>query len=120
MPFVQGNAEVEYGSRRRRTTIYGAGPGMPEAFKMEVRSGRFLPEDDPTAPRALAVFRSAGIDAVAAPTDYQIVAGGEPAVLNWLPDLGALGTFTEVYREHLGLFAYRLRGWISDEEWNQI
>lgn len=58
VPFIQGNAEVEHGSRRRRTTIYGAGPGMPEAFKMEVRSGEFLPEDDPTAPRALAVLGS--------------------------------------------------------------
>jgi putative ABC transport system permease protein len=58
VPFVQGNAEVEFGSLRRRTTIYGAGPGMPEAFQMDVRMGRFLPEDDPTAPRAFAVLGS--------------------------------------------------------------
>jgi putative ABC transport system permease protein len=58
VPFVQGNAEVEYGKRRRRTTIYGAGPYMPEAFRMEVEVGRFLPVDDPTAPRALAVLGS--------------------------------------------------------------
>ena len=58
VPFVQGNAEVEAGNRRRRTTIYGAGPQMPEAFSMRVRSGRFLPEDNPLAPRAFAVLGS--------------------------------------------------------------
>jgi len=58
VPFVQGNAEVEAGNRRRRTTIYGAGPQMPEAFSMKIKSGRFLPNDDPTAPRALAVLGS--------------------------------------------------------------
>lgn len=58
VPFVQGNAEVEAGNRRRRTTIYGAGPQMPEAFSMKVKTGRFLPEDDPTAPRAFAVLGS--------------------------------------------------------------
>ncbi|MGD2111971.1 MAG: ABC transporter permease [Gammaproteobacteria bacterium] len=58
VPLVQGNAEVEAGNRRRRTTIYGAGPQMPEAFRMRVKSGRFLPDDDPTAPRAFAVLGS--------------------------------------------------------------
>jgi len=58
VPFVQGNAEVEAGNRRRRTTVYGAGPDMPDAFSMKVKSGRFLPEDDPTAPRAFAVLGS--------------------------------------------------------------
>ena len=58
VPMVQGNAEVEAGSRRRRTTIYGAGPQMPDAFRMRVKSGRFLPDDDPTAPRAFAVLGS--------------------------------------------------------------
>jgi putative ABC transport system permease protein len=58
VPFVQGNAEVEADNRRRRTTIYGAGPDMPEAFSMRVKSGRFLPEDDPLAPRAFAVLGS--------------------------------------------------------------
>jgi putative ABC transport system permease protein len=58
VPFVQGNAEVEAGNLRRRTTIYGAGSEMPEAFSMNVKSGRFLPADDPTAPRAFAVLGS--------------------------------------------------------------
>jgi putative ABC transport system permease protein len=58
VPMVTGNAEVEAGNRRRRTTIYGAGPQMPEAFSMEVQLGRFLPADEPSAPRAFAVLGS--------------------------------------------------------------
>jgi putative ABC transport system permease protein len=58
VPLVQGNAEVEAGRLRRRTTIYGVGPDMPEVFSMKVASGRFLPDDDPTAPRAFAVLGS--------------------------------------------------------------
>jgi len=58
VPFVQGNAEVEAGNRRRRTTVYGAGAQMPLAFSMKVKLGRFLPDDDPTAPRAFAVLGS--------------------------------------------------------------
>jgi putative ABC transport system permease protein len=58
VPLVQGNAEVEARNLRRRTTIYGVGPQMPEAYRMQVKSGRFLPPDDPTAPRALAVLGS--------------------------------------------------------------
>ena len=58
VPLVQGNAEVEADNRRRRTTIYGAGSEWPEAYNMRVKSGRFLPEDDPVAPRAFAVLGS--------------------------------------------------------------
>ena len=56
VPVVQGNAEVEGNNRNRRTTIYGVGHEFPEAFNMPVASGRFLPEDDPIAPRAFAVL----------------------------------------------------------------
>lgn len=58
VPMVTGNAEVEAGNRRRRVTVYGAGPQLPKAFSMEVRLGHFLPEDDLTAPRAFAVLGS--------------------------------------------------------------
>ncbi|RMD84704.1 MAG: ABC transporter permease [Candidatus Dadabacteria bacterium] len=56
VPAVWGNAEVEAGGRRRRTTVYGTGPDMPEAFSFRVAHGRFLPHDDAQAPRALAVL----------------------------------------------------------------
>jgi putative ABC transport system permease protein len=58
VPLVQGNAEVEADNRRRRTTIYGAGSEWPEAYRMRVKSGRFLPDDNPVAPRAFAVLGS--------------------------------------------------------------
>lgn len=58
VPVVIGNAEVEAGNRRRRTTVYAVGPEMPEAFSMVVKLGRFLPDDDPTAPRAFTVLGS--------------------------------------------------------------
>jgi putative ABC transport system permease protein len=55
---MQGNAEVEALGRKRRTTIYGVGPSFAEAFRFEVGQGEFLPEDDPRAPRSLAVLGS--------------------------------------------------------------
>jgi len=55
---VQGNAEVEGNNRQRRTNVYGTSPGFPSAFSFEVALGSFLPEDDPNAPRALAVLGS--------------------------------------------------------------
>jgi putative ABC transport system permease protein len=56
--FVQGNAEIEGNNRSRRTTVYGTGHDFPVAFSIAVRSGRFLPDDDPTSPRAFAVLGS--------------------------------------------------------------
>jgi putative ABC transport system permease protein len=53
---VQGNAEVEGGGRTRRTTVYGVGSDFPTTFNIKVNSGRFLPEEDPTAPRAFVVL----------------------------------------------------------------
>ena len=58
VPAVQGNAEIEGPQRRRRTTVYGVGPDMLTAFQMRIASGRYLPPDDPTAPRAFVVLGS--------------------------------------------------------------
>lgn len=55
---IQGNAEVEGNRRTRRTTVYGTGHDFPNAFSMPVANGHFLPDDDPLAPRALAVLGS--------------------------------------------------------------
>jgi putative ABC transport system permease protein len=52
IPFVQGNAPVEYEGRIRHVNLFGVGPKVPEVWKIEVAFGRFLPEDDPRAPRA--------------------------------------------------------------------
>ncbi|MHB8767130.1 MAG: ABC transporter permease, partial [Deferrisomatales bacterium] len=58
VPALQGNAEVEAGARGRRVTVYGVGPEFHRVFRFEVASGRFLPPDDPRAPRAYAVLGS--------------------------------------------------------------
>lgn len=54
--FVQGNAEVKANKRSRRTFLQGTSPDFPTAFSIPVGSGRFLPDDDPRAPRAFAVL----------------------------------------------------------------
>ena len=56
VPVVQGNAEVEGNNRTRRTTVYGTGTQFPVTFSVKVSTGRFLPDDDPTAPRAFVVL----------------------------------------------------------------
>jgi len=56
VPGIWGNAEIKALGRRRRTTVYGTGPDMPEAFSMPVATGRFLPRDNPESPRAFAVL----------------------------------------------------------------
>ncbi len=55
---IQGNAEVEGNNRNRRTTVYGTSTDFPTTFSMPISFGRFLPDDDPLAPRAFAVLGS--------------------------------------------------------------
>jgi putative ABC transport system permease protein len=58
VPAVVGNGRVAWGGRGRDTYIYGVDDHMPEVWQMEVAAGRFLPADDPEAPRAFAVLGS--------------------------------------------------------------
>ena len=58
VPFMQGNAPVEYGQRSRRAYVFGVGFQVPAVWQMNVSVGRFLPEDDPRAARAFAVVGS--------------------------------------------------------------
>jgi len=58
VPMVQGNAPVEFGRRSRRAYIFGVGPEVPRVWQMKVALGRFLPRDDPIAPRAYVVLAS--------------------------------------------------------------
>lgn len=53
---VTGNGNVESGRRSRRTSILGVGRGTPSIWGVKVARGRFLPDDDPIAPRAFAVL----------------------------------------------------------------
>lgn len=58
LPMVMGNAAAEGADRSRRTAVYGVGPRMPEVWRFAVAAGTFLPEDDPTAARRMAVLGS--------------------------------------------------------------
>ena len=58
MPVVQGNAAVEGGGRQRRVTVLGVGAQAPEVWRFRVAAGRFLPDDDPRAPRPFVVLGS--------------------------------------------------------------
>jgi len=61
-------------------------------------------------PRALASFRAVGIEAIPAPTDFEVMPES-PHPLRWLPDAEALAASTRALKEYLGLWGYRWRGW---------
>ena len=64
--------------------------------------------------RALATFRSAGVAAVPAATDYR-VAGEETSLLDLFPSAGALDGSTAAIREYVGYIVYDWRGWIAED-----
>jgi len=80
VPFVQGNAPVEFGKRSRRTYVFGVGSQVPSVWQMKVAMGRFLPDDDPRTARAFAVLGSTVKDELLGsvnPLGRRIRIGGE-------------------------------------------
>ncbi|MGK0173127.1 MAG: uncharacterized SAM-binding protein YcdF (DUF218 family) [Gammaproteobacteria bacterium] len=63
-------------------------------------------------PRAMAVFRRAGIPVTASTTDVEVVDGAPFTILRWLPDAGALAMTTAAMKEWIGFWAYRARGYL--------
>jgi uncharacterized SAM-binding protein YcdF (DUF218 family) len=61
-------------------------------------------------PRALAVFRRAGITVEASSTDVRAVPPPQATLLDWLPNSGALDLTTQAMREWIGIAVYRLAG----------
>ena len=57
-PATDGNAEVRYQGRRRRVIVYGFTKEWLKIAPTKMQSGSFLPDDDITAPRPLAVMGS--------------------------------------------------------------
>lgn len=55
-PFVMGNAEVEAGSRRRRTAVHGVGADFHTVFSMNIQIGQPLPKDNGTGAPPVAVL----------------------------------------------------------------
>ena len=62
-------------------------------------------------PRALAVFRRAGIPVDPSPTDFRVRLPLYDGILDLLPEPAALGRTTAAIREMIGLAVYRMRGW---------
>ncbi|MCP5145420.1 MAG: ABC transporter permease [Gammaproteobacteria bacterium] len=56
VPTIQGNANVEFEGRQRRAMVFGVTHDMPVVWKMDVRSGQFLPDGDFTTGRSVAVL----------------------------------------------------------------
>ncbi len=71
-------------------------------------------------PRSLAIFRHQGIDTIAAPTDYRIseLEATEPnrqqesIILGLLPNEERFYHTTQAIKEYIGLWVYKLKGWI--------
>lgn len=63
--------------------------------------------------RALATFRSAGVNAIPAATDYGVVQGST-TLLSFIPKTGALQGSTAAIREYVGYVVYDWRGWITE------
>ena len=63
-------------------------------------------------PRAAAAFRKVGFEVVPAPADFQTGWGETKAIFRWLPSSDALDGSSGAMREWLGVWAYRLRGWV--------
>jgi len=57
-PSVQGNAELRFNGKTRRSTVYGAGHDFTKVLSSKVSMGIFLPDDDPTQARSLVVLGS--------------------------------------------------------------
>jgi uncharacterized SAM-binding protein YcdF (DUF218 family) len=63
-------------------------------------------------PRAMAVFRKQGIEAVAAPSPAQIVVPRDPGFSFWQPSMRALSASRSIVKEYVALLVYWIRGWI--------
>ncbi len=63
-------------------------------------------------PRAMAVFRKHGINAVAAGSAPQIVVPEDASFSFWLPSARVLSASRSVVKEYVGMLVYWLRGWL--------
>jgi len=66
-------------------------------------------------PRALATFRSAGVDATPAATDFEASGPGPAGLAAWMASPASLDVSTRVLKEHVGQLVYRSRGWMGGD-----
>ena len=63
-------------------------------------------------PRAMAVFRRAGLPVIASTTDVLVVDDDQADLLKWLPDASALSMTTAAAKEWIGYLVYKVRGYL--------
>ena len=72
-------------------------------------------------PRSVALFEKQGLEVIPAPADFTVTQEGwkslfsgpvQPKIIYLLPNASSLSLTTNVMKEYLGMFIYRLRGWI--------
>ena len=72
-------------------------------------------------PRSVALFEHEGIEVVPAPVDFTVTregmsnlasAGWQSTLISFLPNTSSLGLTTNVIKEYLGIWMYRLQGWL--------
>ena len=71
-------------------------------------------------PRSLAIFKKQGIDAIPAPTDFMVSdrnlreheISTESRIISLFPNPESLERTTQIFKEYIGTFIYRLRGWL--------
>lgn len=56
VPTIQGNADIKFGERSRRTNIFGVSGQVPRVWQAPLAFGRFLPDHTLTDSRAFAVL----------------------------------------------------------------
>ena len=64
-------------------------------------------------PRALATFRSAGVEATPAATDFEASGPAPAGLAAWMANPASLDVSTRALKEYLGRLVYRNRGWIG-------
>ena len=71
-------------------------------------------------PRSLKIFARQGIDVIPAPTDFMISEqdtirhdySTESQILSYIPSARSIHFTTQMIKEYIGTFIYRLRGWV--------
>lgn len=70
--------------------------------------------------RSILILRHLGMDVIPAPTDFifseqdlqEPISSWEAVILNMFPDSDRLQDLTRALKEYVGIFIYRLRGWL--------
>ncbi|NLY26882.1 MAG: YdcF family protein [Alcaligenaceae bacterium] len=63
-------------------------------------------------PRSMGVFRSQGLQPIAAPSQHQIVVPDNSRFAFWLPNIRALDASRTIIKEYAGIVVYWIRGWL--------